>query len=136
MSKDRFAAMLDRQSGFTLIEMIVVVGIIAVLSATILPNVVRWTGAGEQSAKDVERDHVEDAFELMLAENHIGAVTPHDNSNSGTATATWTALPVGGSGVQPLNGYLVSTSTVYFYCYDASGLVSEQFEAPTPCTIP
>ena len=134
--KNRFAAILDRQRGFTLIEMIVVVGIIAVLSGAIAPNVIRWTSVGKQSAKDAERDHVEDAFELMLTENHIVSVTPHDNSNGSNANALWTALPLGGLGVQALEGYLINASTVYYYCYDSSGYVSEQFEAPASCTIP
>lgn len=124
------------QGAFTLIEMIVTVGIIAILAAVIVPNVVRYVGSGEQSAKDVERDHVEGAFELMLAENQATAVTPHDTSTASTATNVWTALPVGGPDIMPLNGYLVSTSTVYYYCYDANGGVSEQFETATACTLP
>ena len=66
------------QAGFTLIEMIVTVGIIALLAAVIIPNVGRFVGAGIQGAKDVELDFVEDAFELMMAETQSTSVTPHD----------------------------------------------------------
>jgi type IV pilus assembly protein PilA len=124
------------QVGFTLIEMIVVVGIIAVLVAVIVPNVARFTGSGEQGARDVELDNVQDAFELMMAENQVVALTPHDKSNSSTATASWDTLPAVGAGVQPLAGYLVNASTVYYYCFDGAGIVLEQFKAAAPCTLP
>ena len=124
------------QVGFTLIEMIVTVGIIALLAAVIIPNVGRFVGTGIDGAKAVELDHVEDAFELMMAETQATSVTPHDKSNSSSATSVWTSLPAGGADVLPLTGYLVSSSTVYFYCYDAAGVVSEQFETTTPCTLP
>ena len=133
---NRFEKLFKSQAGFTLIEMIVTVGIIALLAAVIIPNVGRFVGTGIQGAKVVELDHVEDAFELMMAETQATSVTPHDNSNSSSATSVWTTLPVGGADVLPLTGYLVSSSTVYFYCYDAAGVVSEQFETATPCALP
>ena len=52
--------MVKTQAGFTLIEMIVTVGIIALLAAVIVPSISRFTGTGEQGAKVVELDHVED----------------------------------------------------------------------------
>jgi type IV pilus assembly protein PilA len=116
--------------------MIVVVGIIALLAAIIVPNVVRFTGSGEQSAKSLEFDNVQDAFELMMAENQVISFTPHDKSNSKTATNSWNLLPTGGAAVKPLKGYLVGASTVYYYCFDGTGLVTEQFETATACTLP
>lgn len=136
MLNQRAGKLFKSQAGFTLIEMIVTVGIIALLAAVIIPNVGRFVGTGIQGAKDVELDHVEDAFQLMMAETQATSVTPHDNSNTSSATSLWTLLPVGGPDVLPLTGYLVSSSTVYFYCFDAAGVVSEQFETAAPCTLP
>ena len=60
------------QKGFTLIEMIVVVGIIAVLAVVIIPNVSKFIGNGESGAKAAERESVETA----LAGLQSGADTP------------------------------------------------------------
>ncbi|MFB3097718.1 MAG: prepilin-type N-terminal cleavage/methylation domain-containing protein, partial [Dehalococcoidia bacterium] len=83
------------EPGFTLIEMMVVVGIIAVLAAVIIPNIGKFIGSGEQGAKDVEWESVQSGFELMVADRAVVNVTPYDNSNSSVATNTWGALPVG-----------------------------------------
>ena len=136
MLSRRHSKILGGQAGFTLIEIIVVVGVIAILAAVIVPNLAKFTGTGEKGAKEVELDHVEDAFELMIAENQITSVTPHDKSNASTANSSWTALPLGGTGTQPLAGYLLNATTVYYYCYDANGNVSEQFNTPALCTLP
>ena len=64
MLNQRAGKLFKSQAGFTLIEMIVTVGIIALLAAVIIPNVGRFVGTGIQGAKDVELDHVEDAFDV------------------------------------------------------------------------
>ena len=56
------------QKGFTLIEMIVVVGIIAVLAAVIVPNIGRFIGTGEDGAKSAEWESVQTAMNAMMAE--------------------------------------------------------------------
>jgi prepilin-type N-terminal cleavage/methylation domain-containing protein len=124
------------QTGFTLIEMIVVVGIIALLATVVVANVHRFAGSGERSAKDVELDNLQKAMELMMAQNQVFAINPHDSSSSSNANNDWTSFPSGGPEVKPLKGYLVNTSTVYYYCYDGNGIVTEQFETAAACTLP
>ena len=136
MLKDLTTRVAGGQAGFTLIEMIVVVGIIALLAAIIIPNVMRFAGSGEQGAKAVELYNVQEAMDLMMAENQVFAINPHDSSSSSAATNAWTSLPTGSPGVQPLNGYLVNASTVYYYCYDGNGIVTEQFDTAASCTLP
>ncbi len=123
------------EPGFTLIEMMVVVGIIAVLAAVIIPNIGKFIGSGEQGAKDVEWESVQSGFELMVADRAVVNVTPYDNSNSSVATNSWGALPVGGPGVVPLADYLERPTSVYYYCYNANARISEQFESPAPCSL-
>lgn len=125
------------QGGFTLIEMIVVVGIIAVLAAVIVPNIGKFIGSGETGAKNAEQGSIETAMNAMMAENAVTTVTTLAGSNS---TNTWTALPAGGTSVRELYDssdvnyqYLQAGSTVYFYCYDATGQVTRQDEVATSC---
>ena len=113
------------QGGFTLIEMIVVVGIIAVLAAVIVPSIGKFIGSGELGAKEAEWESVQTAMNAMMAEQAITGVTP---STSGAAkTNGWSALPAG-AGAAALAGYLQSATTVYYYCYDATGQILSQSE--------
>ena len=57
-----------RQKGFTLIEMIVVVGIIAVLATVIIPNLGKFIGSGESGAKSAEQESVETAMTAMMVD--------------------------------------------------------------------
>ena len=69
------------REGFTLIEMIVVVGLILVLAAVIVPNIGKFIGAGEAGARGLEWGSVQLAGNAMLAEAAV--------------TQTRDALPVG-----------------------------------------
>ena len=128
------------QKGFTLIEMIVVVGIIAVLAAVIVPNIGKFIGSGEQGAKDAEFESVQTAMNAMMADSSVVLVVDH---SGGTATSVqdWSTEPVEDStdiGTQPLFGgtegdYLQNQETVYFYCWNSSGQLTAQHEVATAC---
>ena len=135
-SLKRLVSRLTRgQGGFTLIEMIVVVGIIAVLAAVIVPNIGKFVGSGESGAKDAEFDSLETAMSAMMADNAVNLVT----ANAVTASNSWSTLPVGAADVVVLYGasaslrYLAAQSTVYFYCYDVDGLLTAQHETAVAC---
>ena len=116
------------QGGFTLIEMIVVVGIIAVLAAVIVPNIGKFIGSGEQGAKDAEWESVQTGMSAMMAEKAITAVTV--SASGGARTNDWSGLPTG-TNAATLDNYLQSASTVYFYCWDVGGQVLSQGEFGT-----
>ena len=128
------------QKGFTLIETIVVVGIIAVLAAVIVPNIGKFIGSGEQGAKDAEFESVQTAMNAMMADNAVVVVVDHSAGTS-TSVSAWAAEPVEDAadiGTQPLFGgtdgdYLQNTETVYFYCWNASGQLTAQHEASAAC---
>ena len=102
------------QAGFTLIEMIVVVGIIAVLAAVIVPNMGKFIGQGESGAKSAEMDAAQTAMHAMMADMAITAVAAYDLSTTSTSTNAWAALPTGTSSAT-LDAYLQSANTKYFY---------------------
>lgn len=123
------------QGGFTLIEMIVVVGIIAVLAAVIVPNIGKFIGSGEQGAKDAEWESVQTAMNAMMAEQATQEVLARVVGTD-ASVADWSALPdptTTDPGAIPLGTYLQSASTVYFYCYNISGQITRQDEAATTC---
>jgi type IV pilus assembly protein PilA len=110
------------QGGFTLIEMIVVVGIIAVLAAVIVPNIDKFIGAGEEGAKDAEWESVQTAMNAMMAEESITTVAV----TGVNAINDWSTKPA--AAPQALATYLQgSTATEYYYCWDVNGILTKQF---------
>jgi type IV pilus assembly protein PilA len=128
------------QKGFTLIEMIVVVGIIAVLAAVIVPNIGRFIGSGEEGAKAAEWEAVQTAMNAMMADTAVTLITPVDLTD--TAVSNWAAAPVEDAtdpGAEFLAAYLQEASTTYAYCFTSDGQIYHQFEtnaASLACPAP
>ncbi len=125
------------QKGFTLIEMIVVVGIIAVLAAVIVPNIGKFIGTGEDGAKAAEWESVQTAMNAMMAEKAV-VLIPASNT-AAVGTQNWAEVPAAVTlGEQPLGPYLQKTKTVYLYCYDENGQIYDQYEEgdTTNCPTP
>ncbi len=123
------------QKGFTPIEMVVVVGIIAVLAAVIVPNIGRFVGSGEKGARDAEWESVQTAMNAMMADKAVTAVAALTGAGA-TSINNWAALPGDATGqpaADPLGGYLQTASTVYFYCYNARGQITFQHEVASTC---
>lgn len=131
MMLQRFLSTVRRgQNGFSLIEMIVVIGIVSLLAAVIVPNIGKFIGAGDQGAKDSEAHTVQNALHAMMSEQVLGTLAA-----STTATSYWGDKPEG-VGTVPLyylDKYLREDSTVYYYCYDQQGIITRQDEAAAQC---
>ena len=112
------------ESGFTLIEMLIVVGIIVALAAAIVPQVVSFSGKGEEGQKSSEQSTIQSAMDAMMAEQGITSVTPVEG---GTAVNDWTDNP-DGTGALTLDGYTSLTSSTWFYCYGSDGQITAQVD--------
>jgi prepilin-type N-terminal cleavage/methylation domain-containing protein len=99
-----------KDRGFTLVELLVVIGIIAALAAVVIPNVSQFVGRGDAAANSTEAQTVQAAMDLYLADtgdiavtvqaaatNDMTATTPalaptYIRTNTTKCTYTWAAV--------------------------------------------
>ena len=114
------------QRGFTLAELLVVVGIVVGLAAVILPNVGRFTGEGERGSLATEFASVQTAVDAYGA----------DAANTVTAATGWTNDLLTGNGGINLNGFLrlpgAATDTADRYCWTSDGTVRQESTDSSP----
>ena len=115
------------ESGFTLIEMLIVVGIIVALAAVIVPVLFRFTSEGPEGQKAAELSSVQTAMDSMMADTGVLAV-----NENGSPTASFASMPAG----TPLASYLRSNTTTNCYTWDGVGRILTQTEktgSPPSC---
>ncbi len=112
----RFFKKLDKNKGFTLVELLIVVAILGVLSAVVLPNVIGLADEGQIEAAKAELVTVQTAMDTMMAKNHITTVTATG------ASSNMSSFPAG-NGLYPT--YLRTPLTNGTYSCDVTGLVTQ-----------
>ncbi len=122
--KKRLGSHIKDQQGFTLIEMLVVIGIIVALAAVIVPLVIQFSGEGAQASADAEWDTLQTTIDIMMADNELDALTGNSAPGAETTIADIDDL---GSGFD-LSEYTRDPETNYCYAWDTTGRLLAQFE--------
>ena len=119
---------LGSQSGFTLVELLVVVTIVVALAAASVVSVIQFAGKGEEGATATELDTVQSAMDAMMANTGTTAVSPNDLSTLGNGMQDFSSDPTEG----PLVSYIRNNPTTYYYCWDSTGK-AKQLTAAGSC---
>ncbi|MCI0438584.1 MAG: type II secretion system GspH family protein [Chloroflexi bacterium] len=121
------ARLRKNQAGFTLVELLVVVGIIVALGAVIVPNVIQFADEGTTGAQASEASSLQTAIDTYMADQTPPLIA--------LPAADYPAALANGSndfsaaGVLDLTtgNYLRNATTQFWYCWNDTGLITQQF---------
>jgi len=105
------------EEGFTLVELLIVLAILAVLVAVVLPNFTGLLGGSQTTAGDAERIIVQTAVDAKMAAESLSTTTAI------TAATTDMTTTAGGFGLYPT--YMRGTATKGTYTVDTAGKVTQ-----------
>jgi type IV pilus assembly protein PilA len=105
------------EEGFTLVELLIVLAILAVLVAVVLPNFTGLLGGSQSTAADAERVIVQTAVDAKMAAESLATTTAI------TAATTDMTTAAGGFGLYPT--YMRGMATKGTYTCNDAGLVEQ-----------
>ncbi len=123
--KNRLGWVGKNRRGFTLIEMLVVVGIIVALAAIIVPLVISFAGSGEQAAQAGEVETAQTAIQSLMVDNDLFVVTASTSGVGGekiNSTGTQFNATIN---IQP---YMDQPATQYCYRWGTDGRITFQYD--------
>ncbi len=119
---------LRSERGFTLVELLVIVSIVVALAGVITPSVAGFADRGEVGAMAEEIDSVQFAMDIMMIDRNVISV----NAGPASSLNSWKTFP-NGPGVVSLDNYLRAQDTAFYYCWNASGLITDQHRVSSAC---
>ncbi len=103
------------QRGFTLVELLVVIGILAALAAVVVPNVGRFAGSGDTAANQTEASTVQAGMDLYMADTASTSVTALAVETNNFSASDPVLYP----------GYIRQNPTKCSYTWDINGLITQ-----------
>ena len=107
------------ESGFTLVELLIVVGIVVALAAASITSVIQFADKGEEGARSAEGDTIQAAMDTLMADSAVISVPANDLGTGSNGVNNVSSLPTG----YDLTAYIRDNPTAYWYCWDATGKV-------------
>ena len=105
------------KGGFTVVELLVACGILAILAAVAVPTVASFISNTHERAATAELSNVQTAIDSMMADRGLEGVTAVT-----TATSDMTGFP---SATNPLSDYLRLATTNGEYTVTTGGTVTQ-----------
>ena len=105
------------EEGFTLVELLIVLAILAVLVAVVLPNFTGLLGGSQTTAADAENVIVQTAVDAKMAAESLATTTAITTATTDMTTGA------GGFGLYPT--YMRGTVTKGTYTCDTTGKVTQ-----------
>lgn len=120
--KNILKKLLKNESGFTLVEVLIAVGILGLIAAIAIPTIGNVRSSSEVKAQSAETATVQAAVDAMMADQEVESLP----SGVGSATQDMTVFP---DATLALNGdsfgdFLRQTTTKYCYTATTDGYVS------------